>query len=38
MGDGIGYVACARQLVATGQLVGAHNYYYAGYVLFISSS
>jgi hypothetical protein len=36
MGDGIGYVACARQLVATGQLVGAHNYYYAGYVLFIS--
>jgi hypothetical protein len=36
MGDGLGYVACARQLVATGQLVGAHNYYYAGYVLFIS--
>jgi len=36
MGDGLGYVACARQLVATGALAGEHNYYYAGYVLFIS--
>jgi hypothetical protein len=36
MGDGLGYVACARQLVGTGAFVGEHNYYYAGYVLFIS--